>query len=406
MESKENSSLRHIGHRKFVSESPRSLRLFEQAIKSPITYKTYKTNLCMFFGWAKKDHDSILEMSSSELQEVLEEYLFHLKKRLSPNSIGPHLAAIDKFLAVNDVEYKKRKLRMFLPEKVKCSGIKAWTTQHIQRMLEYADTRRTKALIHFLSASGVRVGALEDLRWKNIEEMPNGCYCVTIYEKSNHEYITFLHHEARQTLDDYTNGRSKSGETINGESFVFPSRNRIKDKSKPLTRKGIESSILRVLKRAGIERTRENRFRFDIAIDTGFRKRFNTILKSNPGISYAIAERMMDHKTYMETHYLDTTNKDKFFEEYKKAIPDLIIDDSERLRAQNQKLEAEKAELEKKSQEVEVLKRRQEEIMMELEKIKKRQERSEKYGKRTIGDPLNYKNFDNSDICPNLTTRK
>jgi len=123
-----------------------------------------------------------------------------------------------------------------------------------------------------------------------------------------------------------------------------------------------------VVKRAGIERTRENRFRFDIAIDTGFRKRFNTILKSNPNISYAIAERMMDHKTYLESHYLDTSNKEKFFEEYKKAIPDLIVDDSERLRVQNQKLEAEKTNLEKKSQEVDELKRKQEELERQFEK--------------------------------------
>jgi len=389
MESEENSSLRHVGQRYFMSETPRCLRLFEQGIKSPVTYKTYKTNLCMFFEWTKKDYGSILAMPSAELQELLEEYLFNLKKRLNPNSIGPHLAAIDKFLAVNDKEYRKRKLRMFLPEKVKCSGIKAWTTQHIQKMLEYADSRRTKALIHFLSASGVRVGALEELRWKNIEEMQNGCYSVTIYEKSSHEYITFLHQEARKAIDDYTDRRRKKGEKITGESFVFPSRFGQKDHSRSLTRKGIESSILRVVKRAGIERTRENRFRFDIAIDTGFRKRFNTILKSNPTISYAIAERMMDHRTYLESHYLDTTNKEKFFEEYKKAIPDLIIDDSERLRIQNQKLQGEKIELEKKNQEIEILKRKQEELMMDLKKIKKRQEMTEKYSKMKVVESIN-----------------
>ena len=351
MESKENTSLRHVKQRYSMSETPRCLKLFEQGIRSPITYKTYKTNLDMFLGWAKLDCNSLLAVPSANLQELLEEYLFHLKKRLSPNSINPHLAAIDKFLAVNDVEYRKRKLRMFLPERVKCSGIKAWTTQHIQKMLEYADSRRAKALIHFLAASGVRVGALEDLKWKNIEEMSNGCYCVTIYAKSSHEYITFLHQEARKALDEYTDSRRKAGEIISGESYVFPSRLSQKHNPRALTRKGIESSILRVIKRAGIERSRENRFRFDIAIDTGFRKRFNTILKSNPSISYAIAERMMDHKNYLESHYLDTTDREKFFEEYRKAIPDLIINDSERLKIQNQRLEVEKTDLEKKNRE-------------------------------------------------------
>ncbi len=334
----------------------------------------------MFLDWAKKDYESLLTLSSDELQELLEEYLFSLKKRLNPNSIGPHLAAIDKFLVVNDREYRKRKLRMFLPEKIKCSGIKAWTTQHVQKMLEYADSKRAKALIHFLSASGVRVGAIEGLKWKNIEEISDGCYCVTIYPKTNHEYITFLHHGARKALDEYTEERRKSGEHISSESYVFSTRwGQDTDIPRSLTRKGIESVILRVVHRAGIERAREeSNLRFDIAIDTGFRKRFNTILKSNPNISYAIAERMMDHKTYLETHYLDTTNKEKFFEEYKKAIPDLKIDDSERLRVKNQRLEAEKTELEIKNQEIEKLKNEHKAVMADLEKLRKRQERLEK----------------------------
>lgn len=268
---------------------------------------------------------------------------------MNPNSLGPRLSAIDKFLTVNDKEYKKRKLRIFLPEKVKPGGSKAWNTVHIQKMLAYADSKRSKALIHFLSASGVRVGAIEELKWKHIEGMPDGCYSVVIYPQSNHEYISFLHSEARKALDEYTEERRKSGEQVDRESYVFSTRwQHRSDKPNPLTRKGVQSIILRVVKRAGIERTKEGgNLRFDIAIDTGFRKRFNTILKSNPSISYAIAERLMDHKTYLESYYLDTTNKEKFFEEYRKAISDLIIDDSERLLIRNQRLEEEKSALEK-----------------------------------------------------------
>lgn len=40
------------------------------------------------------------------------------------------------------------------------------------------------------------------------------------------------------------------------------------------------------------------------------------------------------------------------FEEFKKAIPNLTIDESERLRIKNQKLEADKSELEKVREEM------------------------------------------------------
>ena len=119
-----------------------------------------------------------------------------------------------------------------------------------------------------------------------------------------------------------------------------------------MTREGATAVIKRILKRAGIERVRDEKSaRYDIPIDTGFRKRYNSILKSNPNISYAIAERLMDHRTNLESHYLHTP-VDTLFEEYKKGIPELIINDSERLKARNQKLEAEKSELEKKTMKI------------------------------------------------------
>jgi integrase/recombinase XerD len=149
-----------------------------------------------------------------------------------------------------------------------------------------------------------------------------------------------------------------------------------------LTREAATGIIKRILARAGIKRVKgEKSVRYDIPIDMGFRKRFNSILKSNPNISYAIAERLMDHRTNLESHYLDTP-VDKLFEEYKKAIPELIIDDSERLKARNRTLEIEKSDLEKKNLEIENLKLEQQKIIEDLKKVKARQERAEKHQKK------------------------
>src|SRR5207253_4501829 len=104
-------------------------------------------------------------------------------------------ASIDKFLKVNEKEYKRNKVRMLMPERRKPSGEKAYTTAQIQRMLEFADTERAKTIIHILAASGIRPGAIEELRWKHVFEMPDNCYGLIIYAGSDHEYITFLHKE-------------------------------------------------------------------------------------------------------------------------------------------------------------------------------------------------------------------
>lgn len=71
--------------------------------------------------------------------------------RINPNSLKGIFGAILKFLEVNDKEIRKNKLRKFFPEEVKPTGSKAWTTEQIRQMLECADTKRAKALIHFLN---------------------------------------------------------------------------------------------------------------------------------------------------------------------------------------------------------------------------------------------------------------
>ena len=70
----------------------------------------------------------------------------------------------------------------------------------------------------------------------------------------------------------------------------------------------------------------------------------------------------MDHSNYLEKHYFKTTRED-MFEHYKKVIPELVFDEVEKLKIQNEdnlkhieKLESEKdkriADLEEKMENV------------------------------------------------------
>lgn len=315
------------------SYSPRCLQLFEASIRSPKTLRLYGDYLDKFLAWAHKDHESILLLPSDQIQLLFEDYIFHLRKRgVGFSTITVNVSAISKFLLINDKEIKSRKIRMLMPERKKTEGKHAYTNEQIRKMLEFADTLRSKAIIHCLSAGGFRDGVFEEMKWKHISEMPDNCYCVTVYPNSMHEYVTFLHHEARKALDEYTEERRAKGELVTPESYVLvANKKNATDQDKPMTSQNIGSVLQRIVGKAKIMRVRsESGKRFDISVGNGFRKRFNTILKSNPNISFAIAERMMDHKTYLEHIYLDTSDKNKFFEEYKKAIPDLILSEGER----------------------------------------------------------------------------
>lgn len=342
-----------------MDEKPRCLIVFEQSIRSEATLRIYNAYLSRFLKWVGVDYQSLLLLPREKLQQLVEDYLIYLKRRLNPNSIGPHLSAIQRFLDINDKEYNRRKLRMLLPEKVKPAGGKAWSTEQISQMLKFADTKRAKAVIHFLTATGCRVGAIKGLKIKNLKDMPDGCKAVTFYSGSKWEYASFLHKEAVNALNDYHNERSQHGEKLDQDSFVFRERYVIAtQQAKSLSGKGAQAMITKILKRAGINRKREeNSTRFEIPIDTGFRKRFNTILKSNPEIPYAIAERLMDHRTNLELYYLDTP-VNSLFSEYQKAIPQLIIDETERLKSKNRQLIEENSELEKKNERIDELEKR------------------------------------------------
>ena len=65
----------------------------------------------------------------------------------------------------------------------------------------------------------------------------------------------------------------------------------------------------------------------------------------------------MHHKKGLDGVYLKPT-KDECFAEFKKAILELTVDDSERDKIKIRKLESEKSELEKKTEEIEGLKKK------------------------------------------------
>lgn len=132
-----------------------------------------------------------------------------LKKRVNPNSIPTYLYAVQSFFESDDIELRWKKIRRLYPARIKISGAKPYTTEQVKTILEFATSLRNKAIIHFLASSGVRVGALPDLRLSNITEMPMNCKAIIVYEGSIEKYITFLTPEASKILDDYLDQRIK-----------------------------------------------------------------------------------------------------------------------------------------------------------------------------------------------------
>jgi integrase/recombinase XerD len=91
-----------------------------------------------------------------------------------------------------------------------------------------------------------------------------------------------------------------------------------------------------VKKSLGREKSKSGRY--SIMSCHGFRKRFNTVLKSNREINLSLAERLMGHsqKIPLDNSYFKPM-LEQLFIEYQKAIPELIIDEKYKLESTIQK---------------------------------------------------------------------
>jgi len=320
----------------------------------------------------------MLTIELKQLQIMIEDYVMTLKKEVSPNSVNTYMAGIEAFFETNDVELRWKKIRRLYPAKVKKTGGKMWTTEEIDLMLKSTRDLRQKALIHFLAASGVRRGAIPDLKIKHIQKIEN-CYAISVYDDSLEEYTTFIHQEAAFWLDKYLEKRKNDGEYLDKNSPLFRKSYQLGiQKALPMNDELVLRSIWYVINKSGLRAGQEKKSgRYETQTNHGFRKRFNTIVENTDGIKIILVEKMMGHSIksipMAEIYNLPTTAM--LFEEYKKAIPELIISDEERIRLENEKLKEEKSENES-------LREKLDTIQEDLDKVKQWREISQKFERK------------------------
>ena len=360
-------------------------QLFLSGIRNEKTQEKYEYYLKRFLKETKlKNFTSLIELDDETIQDLLEKYVMMLRsKGLKRSGVRPILYAIELFFDMNKkMIYKTvlRKMVQGIPNHIK-GGEKAYTDEDIRMMLDKAHDSRSKALVHFMASLGARPGVIVDpiLTFGMTEPMPLGCLAIHLYENSNEHYWGFLTPEATKILHEYRDERIREGEKITKESPVFRSNyNGIGQAPvKPLAEDNAFQIIDRIVKRSKIERIKIGN-RYDKALNTAFRKRFNTILKTTDGINNNLAEKLMGHSVTipLDNTYLNAL-KDKLFVEFQKSIPELTIDKNEKLMIKNEKLEKDKSELEEKIERIQNLEQDMDEVKMMLrrnEEIKKSKE--------------------------------
>ncbi len=361
-----------------------ALRRFRNGVEDDKTYLDYKKQLDRFCKYSNLTYDEIIKLETNELQNYLEDWVMSLSEQgLKGVTSRKMLAGLVKFLDMNRKLYHKKALLGLVRENGnktdEIAGSLPYTSIEIKRMLEGTTKLRSKAIIHFLKDKGARQKVFTDpvLRMKHLfvqhdeDGRDAGCYAIRVYdnspdgfsENSKEGQWLFLTPEGRKALDAYINSRKFNGEELDKETPLFATYSKVgtgRVKNRHLALHGVYDTLELAIKSAGIQRKKIDE-RYDKAIFYGFRKRFNTILKLDSKINSNVAEKLMHHKKGLDGVYLKPT-RDECFAEFRKAIPELMVDDSERDKLKIRRLQDEKSELEKSKSEIYEMKKRIEEL--------------------------------------------
>jgi integrase len=341
----------------------RSLQVFEESIKSDVTRKGYKKRLETFLKFTKiKNYDSLVKTDPKTLQKLVENYIIQLKQKhrlgiLRANSFNMYLAPIDLFFTQNDIILNFKKVKRMFPQREKLTGEQPFTTDDITKMLKNSNLR-WRAIIHFLASTGVRPGAIFDLKLKDVKEMEDGCMAVKIYADDPQEYWVFLTPEATRALKEYFDKRTFHGEKMNSESLVF--RNHYREAMawhnvKKISSTSFYTTLAKIQEKAGIrKRFSLTKERHDKRIVYGFRKRYNTAMKLKKEVNSNIAEKLMGHKNGLDGVYF-TPTIEECFEEFKKVVPELTISDELRQKMLIKQQEKKITELERNQMKIQHL---------------------------------------------------
>jgi integrase len=144
------------------------------------------------------------------------------KESLSYITIQSYLSAVMTFYKMNDIEPRRHKINCYLPEERKLNDDRACTHDEIHLLLQFCD-QRMNALVLMLASSGMRIGAVPDLKIKHLTKIQKyNLYKIKVYAGyPKCEHFTFTTPETANSLDAYFDYRQRYGEKINPDSPVI-----------------------------------------------------------------------------------------------------------------------------------------------------------------------------------------
>lgn len=390
------------------------LSLFLYALKSSESKRQYPARLKKFFDFIPiettydiKDKDdpknalneqSIVFLKNAKDNEnwvlnAILSFIEHLKSKqrkgqITAGTIKNYYRSIKLFCEMNDLNIRWKKITIGLPKARNSSNDRAPTIEEIKKLLEYPD-RRIKAIISVMMSSGIRLGAWDYLKWKNVIPLYDGeanviAAKLIVYCGEPEEYFTFTSTEAYNLLREWMDFRKSYGEKINAESWLmrdiwqttninYGAKWGLATIPKKLESVAIKRIIDRSLRIQGIRSNlKAGQKRHEFKAVHGFRKFFKS--RAEQVMKPINVEILMGHSIGVSDSYY-RPREEEILEDYLKARDYLTISsDNITLKKQVQKLEEEnmnskyiiKGELQERQDQIKRLEDKYEKNMKEM----------------------------------------
>jgi len=275
-------------------------------------------------------------------------------KKLNANTSHNRLKPIKMMLRANEIDFSWYLIDKMMPKETK-SEDRAYTRNEIQRMITHCTDIVDKLIIIMFSASGFRLESWDYFTWsdivffKNKDESYKGG-ALRIYHRDVGEYWTHTTPEVCCLLDIYKEyWINKFGSApLSSDPLLVQER---KPYPVRLKSRGVMRRVGKIVEKIGIRTEMiPGKNRYEVKLDHGFRKYFNTMLR-RAKVYWADKEDRMGHKVGLEESYERYEEGDfERFSEYQKAISFLTIDESARKQIELDQANEEKTELEKEIQ--------------------------------------------------------
>jgi len=238
--------------------------------KSPETKRTYAESFKHYLKFNEtEDAENLLKFEQKDLQQKIRDFMQDLKEsNLSYSSINKAYWAVRKFYAANEVMVNRDWVELYKPKREsREEEDRPYTKDEVRACISKADQLgdlRVKAAIMIMATSGVRVGALPDIRIKDLEYLESyKLYCLTIYPlDAMSKYRTFLTPQASEIVT------KMKGKKQDKEPLLTSKR----DSDIPISKVAIQVDIWRLLQRVGMREVTSALDRKNVKLAHGFRK--------------------------------------------------------------------------------------------------------------------------------------